>query len=217
MMTKTLRKTKDNVGVVYLFTNSCYEKEDTYKYGISIQPFTRKQTQKNSTPPTHPFYDRIIMFSPHYKEIEKWLENSFKQNGYLLSGDGGKEWVKADFPKLLDIFKESLKHFPETDLCHNGKRYRMENGTLSVLMLPKCRLDLLRILDGDKIKCIKNGKSFVVRDNKIEDNGSLMPLSNYIKINFPRAGKTNQHNGYMYFTYKGIRIYDMWQSLVRAK
>ena len=172
----------------------------------------------NSTPPTHPFYDRIIMFSPKYKEIEKWLEDRFKKEGYLLDGaGGGKEWVKADFSNLLDIFMESLKHFPQTDLCYDGKRYRANNGVIEECLLPKCRLDLLRILDGEKIKCTKNGKMFVVRDNKIEVNGSLMTLSHYIKQNFPRAGKTNEHNGYMYFTYKGVIIYDMWQSLVRAK
>ena len=216
-MARTLRTTKGNIGVVYLFTNSCYEIENTYKFGISIQPFKRKQTQKNSTPPTHPFYDRIVMFSPHYKEIEKWLERRFKREGFLLDGDGGKEWVKADFPVLLDIFKESLLVFPQTDLCFGGKRYRGNNGVIEELMLPKCRLDLLRILDGDKIKCTKNGKKFTVRDNKIEVDGSLMTLSSYIKQNYPRGGDTNEHNGYMYFTYNGVRIYDMWQSLVRAK
>ena len=98
MMASTIRKTKNNIGVVYLFTNSCYENENTYKFGITIQPFDRKRTQKNSTPPTHPFKDKIVMFSPDYKEIEKWLEQRFKQEGFLLVGDGGKEWVKADFP-----------------------------------------------------------------------------------------------------------------------
>ena len=217
MMTGSLRTTKNNIGVVYLFTNSCYELENTYKFGISIQPFKRKQTQKNSTPPTHPFYDRIVMFSPRYKEIEKWLRERFKRDGVLLDGDGGREWVKADFSVLLDIFKESLSSFPEADLCFGGKRYRAPNGTIEECSLPKCRLDLLRILDGDKVKCIKNGKTFVVRDNKIEVEGSLMTLSNYIKQNYPRGGNTNEHNGYQYFTYHGVKIYDMWQSLVRAE
>ncbi len=217
MMTQTLRTTKGNIGVVYLFTNSLYEMENTYKYGISIQPFKRKQTQKNSTPPTHPFYDRIVMFSPKYKEIEKWLGERFKAEDFLLHGDGGKEWVQADFNVLLEIFKEALLTFPETTLCHGGKGYRVENGVIQIGNLPSCRLDLLRILDGDTIKCIKNGKTFVVRDNKIEVDGSLISLSSYIQQNFPRGGKTNQHNGYMYFTYKGEKIYDMWQSLVRAE
>lgn len=216
-MARTIRKTKDNIGVVYLFTNSCYEIEDTYKFGISIQPFKRKQTQKNATPPTHPFYDRIVMFSPYYKEIEKWLEKHFKKEGYLLNGDGGAEWVKAPFHVLLGIYKESLHIFPKTDLCHGGKRYRVKNGLLEETVLPKCRLDLLRILDGDIVKCSKNGKAFVVRDNKIDVDGSLMTLSSYIKQNYTRSGATNEYNGYMYFTYHGIKLYDMWQSLVRAQ
>lgn len=216
-MASTTRTTKGNIGVVYLFTNSLYEAEDTYKYGISIQPFKRKQTQKNSTPPTHPFYDRIVMFSSYYKEIEKWLGERLKTEGYLLHGDGGREWVKADFTVLLEIFKESLIEFPEAVLCHGGKGYRVIDGVIKEGMLPKCRLDLLRILDGYKIRCIKNRKMFEVRDNKIMVNGSLMTLSNYIKQNYPRGGKTNEHNGYEYFTYNGVKIYDMWQSLVRAK
>ena len=164
-MASTTRTTKGNIGVVYLFTNSLYEAEDTYKYGISIQPFKRKQTQKNSTPPTHPFYDRIVMFSPSYKEIEKWIGERLKTNGYLLHGNGGREWVKADFPILLEIFKESLNEFPDTVLCHGGRGYRVVDGVIEEGVLPKCRLDLLRILDGEKIKCTKNGKEFVVRDN----------------------------------------------------
>ena len=216
-MTQTLRTTKGNIGVVYLFTNSLYETENTYKYGYSIQPLTRKKTQKNSTPPTHPFYDRIVMFSPHYKEIEKWLGDRFKADGFLLYGDGGKEWVKADFSVLLEIYKESLKFFPQTDLCYGNKRYQYKNADIVTTILPRCRLDVLRILDGAKIKCTKNGKKFVVRNNKIEVDGSLMTPSRYIQLNFPRGGKTNQHNGYKYFTYKGVNIYDMWQSLVRAK
>lgn len=216
-MSRKNRTTKDNVGVVYLFTNSCYEKENTYKYGITINPFERKRIQKNSTPPTHPFYDRIVMFSPDYKKIEKWLENRFEEKGFLLSGDGGKEWVRADFADLLDIYKEALALFPKTEMCFGGKRYRFRSGGLEACKLPNCRLDLLGILDKDEIKCIYDGKSFKVLDNKIVVNGSEVSLTRYMNLYHKRAGDTNEHNGYQYFTYKGILIYDMWQSLVGAK
>lgn len=216
-MARKVRRTKDNVGIVYLFTNSCYEKENTYKYGITINPFERKRIQKNSTPPTHPFYDRIVMFSPDYKKIEKWLEDRFIKEGYLLTGDGGKEWVKADFSKLLSIYKESLLAFPKTEMCFGGKRYKSDGGTIKVTKLPNCRLDLLGILDGKVIKCIKNGKSFKVRDNKIVVGSAEITLTSYMNQNYKRGGKTNEHNGYQYFTYKGVLIYDMWQSLVGCK
>ncbi len=218
-MSQKNRNTKDNVGVIYLFTNDCYEKENTYKYGITINPFQRKRIQKNSTPPTHPFYNRIVMFSPDYKKIEKWLENRFKEEGYLLDGDGGKEWVKADFSNILNIYKESLSHFPKTGLCFGGKQYMLnkENENIEEKKLPSCRLDLLGILDGKEIKCIKNGVSFKVRNNKIVVAGSEMKLSNYMKQYYKRNGNTNEYNGYQYFTYKGILIYDMWKSLVGCK
>ncbi len=216
-MSRKIRSTRDNVGVIYLFTNSCYEKESTYKYGITINPFERKRIQKNSTPPTHPFYDRIVMFSTDYKKIEKWLENRFKKEGYLLDGDGGKEWIKADFSDILSIYKESLLSFPKTEMCFDGKRYKSNKETIDVSKLPSCRLDLLGILDGKEIKCIKNGKSFKVRDNKILVDGSEITLSKYMKQYYKRSGKTNEYNGYQYFTYKGVLIYDMWQSLVGCK
>ena len=216
-MARKNRKTKDNVGVVYLFTNDCYEKEDTYKYGITINPFERKRIQKNSTPPTHPFYDRIIIFSPAYKKIEQWLENKFKKEGYLLEGDGGKEWVKADFNKLLQMYKEAVLFFPETEMCFGGKRYRNNKGTIEECKLPNCRLDLLGIIDGKKIKCIQNGETFEVQDNKILVGDSKVTLSTYMNQYYKRSGSTNEHNGYQYFTYNGILIYDMWQSLVGAK
>ena len=62
-MSRENRTTKDNVGIVYLFTNKLYERENMYKYGITINPFQRKRVQSNSTPPKYPFYDRIVMFS----------------------------------------------------------------------------------------------------------------------------------------------------------
>ena len=80
-MQRKNRNIKDKVGIVYLFTNSCYEKENTYKFGITINPFERKRIQKNSTPPTHPFYNRIVMFSPEFKKIELWLEDRFMKEG----------------------------------------------------------------------------------------------------------------------------------------
>ena len=216
-MSRKNRATKDNVGVVYLFTNSCYEKENTYKYGITINPFERKRIQKNSTPPTHPFYDRIVMFSPDYKKIEKWLENRFEKEGFRLSGDGGKEWVMADFADILSIFKETLALFPKTEMCFGGKRYRFKGGKIEECKLPNCRLDLLGILDNDVIRCTQDGKTFEVRDNKIVVNGSTISLTMYMNQYHKRDGDTNEHNGYQYFTYNDIPIYDMWQSLVRAK
>ena len=157
------------------------------------------------------------MFSPHYKEIEKWLKQKFIDSDILLYGDGGTEWVQADFSIILKVYMDSLSQFSNTDLCYGGKRYKSVNGDIQQYRLPKCRLDLLRILDGFKIKCIKNNKKYVVRNNKIEVNGSLMTLSRFISHNYPRSGKTNKHNGYMYFTFKGELIYDMWQNLVRTK
>ena len=216
-MRRKNRNTKDNVGVVYLFTNSCYEKENTYKYGITINPFQRKKIQKNSTPPTHPFYDKIVLFSPNFKKIEKYLENRFKEKGFLLNGDGGKEWVKADFDEILKIYRETLILFPKTEMCFSGKRYRFKNGVIEECKLPNCRLDLLGILDKDVIKCTQNGESFEVHDNKIVVNGSDITLTGYMNKYHKRGGSTNEHNGYQYFTYKNILIYDLWQSLVGAK
>ena len=69
-MSRKNRTTKDNVGIVYLFTNELYERENMYKYGITINPFQRKRVQSNSTPPTYPFYDRIVMFSISLYDLE---------------------------------------------------------------------------------------------------------------------------------------------------
>lgn len=216
-MQRKNRSIKDNIGMVYLFTNSCYEKENTYKFGITINPLERKRIQKNSTPPTHPFYNRIVMFSPEYKKIEQWLENRFMKEGYLLKGDGGKEWVKADFDDLLNIYKEALFLFPKTEMCFGGRRYRCENGTIEKRKFPNCRLDLLGIIDGEEIKCIQDGKLFKVQGNKIVVDGSIITLTKYINQYHKRNGNTNEHNGYQYFTYKGVLIYDMWQNLVGVK
>ena len=60
-MSRKNRTTKDNVGIVYLFTNKLYERENMYKYGITINPFQRKRVQSNSTPPPYHFYDRIVL------------------------------------------------------------------------------------------------------------------------------------------------------------
>ena len=208
---------KGNGGIVYLLTNSCYEKENTYKFGITINPFERKRIQKNSTPPTHPFYNRIVIFSPYYKKIERWLKDKFMKEGYLLRGDGGKEWVKANFENLLNIYKEVLFLYPETEMCFDGKRYKCKNGRIEKYRFPNCRLDLLGIIDGEEIKCTQNGKSFKVQGNKIVVGNSNMSLTKYMNQYYKRNGNTNEHNGYQYFTYKGVLIYDMWQNLVGAK
>ena len=101
-------------------------------------------------------------------------------------------------------------------MCFNGIRYKVNNGIIKECKLPNCRLDLLGILDGKKIKCVKDGKTFEVRNNKIIVDDSEVTLSNYINQHYPRTGETNEHNGYQYFTYKGDLIYDMWQNLVSA-
>ena len=227
-MSRKNRTTKDNVGIVYLFTNELYERENTYKYGITINPFQRKRVQSNSTPPTYPFYDRIVMFSKSYKDIEKRLKQEFndrnihlcdKEDGLISGQRGGQEWIQERLSTVVEIFKDMLKEFPDTEMCYQGKRYKYENDAVKELRLPNCELEFLGILDGETIKCVKNGKSFQVQNNKIWDDetGNEMSLSNYMKMNYKREGSTNEWNGFMYFTYKGYNLYDMWQSLVKGR
>ena len=209
-----------------MFTNELYERENMYKYGITINPFQRKRVQGNSTPPTYPFYDRIVMFSKSYKDIEKHLKLQFKEKKILLQGDdeglfsgqkGGQEWIQAEISFIVEIFKEVLAEFPDAEMCYQGKRYKFENGVISEFKIPNCRLDFLGILDGETIKCIKNNNSFQVQGNGILVEGEVMTLSKYVKSINKREGSTNEYNGYMYFTYKGYKLYDMWQSLVKGK
>ena len=212
------RKLKDNCGIVYLFTNDLYLKEGLHKYGITINPIERKLIQSNSTPPSHPFYDEIIIFSTSYKEIEKKLKKIFRDRNWIDTGikgeNAGNEWIKHEnMDDIVEVYK-SMLDFPATEMCYKGKRYVIENNQKAEKKLPNCRLDFLGIKDGDKIKCTKNGKIFEVKNNGILVDGEIVTLSNYIMNNFPRSGKTNQHNGYQYFTYKNKSLYEVWQSLV---
>ena len=83
-MIRKNRTTKKKVGIIYLFTNKLYERENLYKYGITINPFQRKRVQNNSTPAKYRFYDRIVMFSKSYKQIEKRLTQIFKEKDILV-------------------------------------------------------------------------------------------------------------------------------------
>ena len=225
-MSRKNRTTKDNVGIVYLFTNKLYERENLYKYGITINPFQRKRVQSNSTPPIYPFYDRIVIFSKSYKDIESRLTRKFNEKRVHLDNDkdlfsgqkGGQEWIRANLSDVVEIFKEILVEYPDSQMCYQGKRYKCINETIEESRLPNCRLEFLGILDGDIIKCI-NGQSFEVKDNGILVDGEVMTLSAYIKSIKMRDGNTNEFNGYMYFTYKGYKktLYDMWQSLVKGR
>jgi hypothetical protein len=224
-MSRENRTTKDNVGIVYLFTNKLYERENMYKYGITINPFQRKRVQSNSTPPKYPFYDRIVMFSKSYKEIEKRLTKVFNDKDILLEDKdenlfpgqkGGQEWIQEDLSVIVDIFREMLKEFPDTEMCYKGKRYKYDNDTIRELKLPNCSLEFLGILDGDTIK-YKDVEPFQVQDNGIIVGGEVVTLSNYVKMHNKREGSTNEWNGFMYFTYKGYNLYKMWQSLVSSK
>ena len=222
-MSRKNRTTKDNVGIVYLFTNKLYERENMYKYGITINPFQRKRVQSNSTPPPYHFYDKIVLFSKKYKEIEKQLTKKFKDfllrdddNGLISGMKGGQEWIQADLSLIVKIYKEILVEFPDAEMCYQGKRFKLCKGKIEEFKIPNCRLDFLGILDGDTIKCT-DGQSFQVQDNGILVNGEVMTLSKYMKSFHKRDGKTNEYNGFMYFTYKGHNIYDMWQSLVKPK
>ena len=224
-MSRENRTTKDNVGIVYLFTNKLYERENMYKYGITINPFQRKRVQSNSTPPKYLFYDRIVMFSKSYKEIEKRLTKVFNDKDILLEDKdenlfpgqkGGQEWIQEDLSVIVDIFREMLKEFPDTEMCYKGKRYKYDNDTIRELKLPNCSLEFLGILDGDTIK-YKDVEPFQVQDNGIIVGGEVVTLSNYVKMHNKREGSTNEWNGFMYFTYKGYNLYKMWQSLVSSK
>ena len=218
-MSRKNRTTKDNVGIVYLFTNELYEREHIYKYGITINPFQRKRVQNNSAPPIYALYDIIVLFSKSYKEIEKRLESIFKEKNYLLNtgGSSSKEWIRAEESEIVGIYKQMLSEFPGSEMCYQGKRYKLEENEIKELKIPNCRLDFLGILDGDQIKCIANADSntFTVKGNGILVNGEEMSLSNYMKKYHPRKGLTNEHNGYQSFTYKGESIYEMWQHLVK--
>ena len=226
-MSRKNRTTKDNVGIVYLFTNELYERENMYKYGITINPFQRKRVQSNSTPPTYPFYDRIVMFSKSYKDIEKRLKQEFnkrkihlgdKEDGLISGQRGGQEWIQEELSLVVEIVKDMLKEFPDAEMCYQGKRYKCNNETIEISRLPNCRLEFLGILDGDIIKCV-DGNSFEVKDNGILIEGKVTTLSAYIKTIKVREGNTNEFNGYMYFKYKGDKktLFDMWQSLVKGR
>lgn len=212
------RQLKDGYGVVYLFSNDLLEKEQTFKYGITIHPYQRKRIQSNTTPPTHPFYNIIVLFSPHYKAIEKRLKEEFSAKDFLLDkGDGGKEWIKGDLSVIVDIYKKMVSDYPSTIMCYQGKGYRNNNGMIEEGKIPDCRLDLLGILDDAVITCIKDNKSFTVKDNMLLIDDQTISLSAYMKTNYKRNGVTNEYNGYQYFKYKNMLIYDLWQSLVKGK
>ncbi len=216
-MSRKNRTTKDNVGIVYLFTNELYEREHIYKYGITINPFQRKRVQNNSAPPIYPLYDIIVVFSKSYKDIEKRLAAIFDEKKFRLESEesSSTEWVKADVNLLVEIYKQMLIEFPGSEMCYQGRRYVYENDKIVEKKVPNCRLDFLGILDGDIIKCKADGNAFTVHDNGIIVDGEKMTLSNYMKKKHPREGKTNEHNGYLSFTYKGESIYKMWQNLVK--
>lgn len=216
-MSRKNRTTKDKVGIVYLFTNKLYEREHIYKYGITINPFQRKRVQNNSVPPKYPLKDVIVMFSKSYKEIEKRLANIFKDKDYRLKSEdsSSSEWIQADLKEIVKIFEDMLKEFPDSEMCYQGKRIIYENGMRKEQKTPNCRLDFLGILDGDQIKCKVDGKYYEVKNNGIIADGEEMTLSSFIKKMCQREGKTNEYNGYKYFTYKGESIYKMWQSLVK--
>ena len=216
-MSRKNRTTKDNVGIVYLFTNKLYESKHIYKYGITINPFQRKRVQNNSAPPIYPLYDIIVMFSKSYKEIEKRLEKIFDEKKWRLESEDSSstEWVQADINEIVIVYRQMLIDFPGTEMCYQGKRYVFENEKIVEKKVPNCRLDFLGILDGDIIKCTADGKSFTVKNNGILVEGEEMTLSNYMKMKHPRNGKTNEHNGYQSFKYKRDVIYKMWQDLVK--
>ena len=174
--------------------------------------------QNNSAPPKYRLYDIIVMFSKSYKEIEKRLEKIFDKKGWRLQSEDSSstEWIQAERNEIVEIYKQMLVEFPGSEMCYRGKRYKYEEGKIKELKVPNCRLDFLGILDGDQIKCKADGKSFVVKNNAILVDGKEMSLSNYMKENHPRGAKTNEHNGYQSFTYKGVVIYKMWQSLVKT-
>ncbi len=213
------RTTKDNVGIVYLFTNELYKREHIYKYGITINPFQRKRVQNNSAPPIYALYDIIVLFSKSYKEIEKRLESIFKEKDFLLKSEesSSKEWIRAEESEIVGIYKQMLCEYPGSEMCYQGKRYKYEENEIKELKIPNCRLDFLGILDGEQIKCVADGKTFTVKGNGILVDGEEMSLSNYMKKYHPRKGSTNEHNGYQSFTYKGDKetIYSMWQHLVK--
>jgi len=215
-MSRKNRTTKDNVGIVYLFTNELYEREHIYKYGITINPFQRKRVQNNSAPPIYTLYDIIVMFSKSYKEIEKRLEKEFDKKKWRLENkeSSSTEWVQADLNEIVKLYRQMLIEFPGTEMCYCGKRYVYENEEIVEKKVPNCRLDFLGILDGDIIK-FKNVKPFEVKNNGIIVDGEEMTLSKYVKQNLHRDGNTNEFNGFQYFTYKGESIYKMWQSLVK--
>ena len=218
-MLRKNRTTKDNVGIVYLFTNELYEHEHIYKYGITINPFQRKRVQNNSAPPIYALYDIIVLFSKSYKEIEKRLESIFKEKDFLLKSEesSSKEWIRAEESEIVEIYKQMLCEYPGSEMCYQGKRYKYEENEIKELKIPNCRLDFLGILGGDQIKCVADGKTFTVKGNGILVDGEEMSLSNYMKKYHPRKGLTNEHNGYQSFTYKGDKetIYSMWQHLVK--
>ena len=164
-MSRKNRTTKDNVGIVYLFTNELYEREHIYKYGITINPFQRKRVQNNSAPPIYALYDIIVLFSKSYKEIEKRLEGIFKEKNYLLNagGSSSKEWIRAEESEIVGIYKQMLSEFPGSEMCYQGKRYKLEENEIKELKIPNCRLDFLGILDGDQIKSVADNKTFTVK------------------------------------------------------
>lgn len=216
------RKLKDCCGIVYLFSNDLLAKEGWYKYGITINPIERKMVQSNSTPPDHPFEDEIIIFSTHYKEIERQLGAEFEKREWKHSGKGknaGNEWIQHNnLEDIVEIYKEMLKKFSGAEMCYNGARYIYENGKIVKKKLPNCRLDFLGIRDGDNIQFEKDGKSLVfeVKDNGILVDGEPVTLSNYVEKQLSKPSNTNKFNGYRYFKYKNKILYNEWQSLVNC-
>ena len=152
-----------------------------------------------------------------YKKIEKELKDKFKAKKWILDGkdiNAGSEWIQHDnFEEIVEVYKSMLNEDYSAEMCYNGKRYVNANGQIVEKKLPNCRLDFLGLRDGDKIK-FQGKQPFEVKNNGILVDGKVVPLSTYVKKNCIRSGKTNEYNGYQYFTYKNKSLYKEWQSLV---
>lgn len=218
------RHLKDSCGIVYLFTNDLYFKEGLHKFGVTINPIERKLVQSNSTPPSYPFYDEIIIFSTSYKEIERKLKEEFKDKNWILKGKGinaGNEWIQHEnFEEIIEVYKSMLSKYKfPAEMCYNGKRYMYEDDQIVEKKLPNCRLDFLGLRDGDKIvyEYKRDKKIFEIKDNGILVNGEVVTLSSYVEKQLSKPGKANKFNGYRYFSYKNKNLYEAWQSLVTCE
>ena len=218
MVSKTMKKEKNETGYVYILINPSF-REDWVKIGKSARPVDIRSKELDNTAVPLPFEIFATMETVKYNEVERLVHKTIDRLTDLRIRQN-REFFNVAPQIALDILKDIALTIDDAKIVeYEGNKPKLpEKASAKDLPLnrttkrPRFKFSMVGIQIGEYIKFEPTGiKVKVASDDSVEYDNRIYKLSPFVGTFLPDEKRTpsNAYQGAKFFSYNGKILADL--------